>query len=67
VALAWYRRSLKNVPQRAVVKVDTEAIMRDIKWHRKRYDMYERQDKARQASQELAAIQRLEHKLKQHG
>lgn len=67
VALAWYRRSLKNVPQRAVVKVDTEAIMRDIKWHRKRYDMYERQDKARQASAELAAIQRLEHKLKQHG
>lgn len=67
VALAWYRRSAKNVPQRAVVKVDAVQIRRDIEWHRKRYDMYERQDKQRQAHAELAAIQRLQHKLNQHG
>ncbi len=67
VALAWYRRSLKNVPQRAVVKVDTVQIRRDIEWHRKRYETYERQDKARQAHAELNAIKRLEHKLAQHG
>lgn len=67
VALAWYRRSLKNVPQRAVQKVDTVQIRRDIEWHRRRYETYEKQDKARQAHAELNAIQRLEDKLKQHG
>lgn len=67
VALAWYRRSLKNVPQRAVKQVDVVQIRRDIDWHRKRYETYERQDKASQAHAELNAIKRLEQQLNNHG
>jgi len=65
VALAWYQRSTKNVPQRAVQKRDKVQLRRDYDWHERRYNMYIRQDKERQAAQEVAKMNHIEHILNQ--
>ena len=67
VALAWYRRCAKNVPQRAVKRFDAVKVRDDIRWHRRRYEGYERNDKPMQAHAELVAIRRLEAQLEEHG
>lgn len=63
VALAWYQRSTKNVPQRAVQKMDKVQLRRDYDWHQRRYNMYIRQDKEQQAAQEVAKMNHIEHLL----
>lgn len=67
VALAWYRRNAEKVPHRPVPTFDAEKARADIRWHRRRYEMYERQDKGEQAHRELNAIARLQQQLKQNG
>ena len=64
VALAWYRRSEKNVPQRATPRRDDEQLRGDLRWHRRRYENYERNDKPRQAHSELQSIKAIEAELK---
>lgn len=63
VALAWFKRSAERVPQRAMQKRDAEQIRSDIRWHEKRYALYDKQDKEEQAHRELRAIQRLQQEL----
>ena len=68
VAEAWYRRSVKNVPQRAVARRDDEQLRSDIRWHKKRAAAYSKNpDKAHLAQQELLHAQQLEHKLLEGG
>ena len=68
VAEAWYRRSVKNVPQRAVARRDDEQLRSDIRWHRKRAAAYSKNpDKAHLAQQELLHAQQLEQKLLEGG
>jgi len=68
VAEAWYRRSLKNVPQRAVARRDDEQLRSDIRWHRKRAAAYSKNPgKAHLAKEELLHAQQLEEKLLKGG
>ena len=63
VAQAWYRRSVKRVPQRAVQKRDQEQIRRDIKWHQRRLDNYRAEEKHSLAEKESNAIRQLNNQL----
>ena len=65
VALAWYRRSAEKVPHRAVKPVDVAQLRSDYHWHERRYNLYIKQDKERQAAAEVAAMNRIEQQLKQ--
>ena len=63
VAQAWYRRSAKRVPQRAVQKRDNEQIRRDIKWHQRRLDNYLAEERRDLAYKESQAIRQLTNQL----
>ena len=65
VAAAWYRRSAKNVPQRAVKQFDGEQLRRDYKYHEKRYNLYTRQDKEELACREIEKMRHIERQLNQ--
>lgn len=68
VAEAWYRRSVKNVPQRAVQKRDEEQVRSDIRWHRRRADAWAKNpEKAHMAEQERRHADQLEQSLMQGG
>ena len=66
VAAAWYTRSAKNVPQRAVRKVDKEQLRRDYDWHERRYNNYIKRDREEQAAQEIAKMRQIKSILNQH-
>ena len=63
VAQAWYRRSAKRVPQRAVQKRDDEQTRRDIKWHQRRLDNYLAEGRRDLAYKESQAIRQLNTQL----
>lgn len=63
VAQAWYKRSADKVPQRAVKRIDVEALRRDIQWHERRRDHYRAEQKFDKAAAEDAAISRLHHAI----
>ena len=63
VAQAWYRRSAKRVPQRAVQKRDDEQIRRDLKWHQRRLENYRADDRHELAEKEARAIHQLNNQL----
>ena len=68
VAEAWYRRSAKNTPQRAVARRDDEQLRSDIRWHKKRAEAYSKNpEKQHLAKEELLHAQQLEHKLLKGG
>ena len=68
VAEAWYRRSAKNVPQRAVQKRDDVQVRNDIAWHRRRAEAWAKNpDKAHLAEEERRYADRLEQSLMQGG
>ena len=67
VAQAWYKRSAEKVPQRAVKRIDVEALRRDREWHRRRRDHYREQQKYDKAAAEDAAINRITQTLHNHG
>ena len=62
-AQAWYRRSAKRVPQRAVQKRDDEQTRRDIKWHQRRLDNYLAEGRRDLAYKESQAIRQLNTQL----
>jgi hypothetical protein len=63
VALAWYKRSAERVPQRAVKRVDYDALRRDLKWHQRRLDNYIAEERRDLAYKEVRAIQAIKHHL----
>jgi hypothetical protein len=68
VAEAWYRRSTKNVPQRAVQRRDEEQVRSDIRWHRRRAEAWAKNpEKAHMAEQERRHADQLEQSLMQGG
>tara|TARA_R100000654_G_scaffold34171_1_gene59604 strand:+ start:8399 stop:9115 length:717 start_codon:yes stop_codon:yes gene_type:complete len=68
VAEAWYRRSAKKVPQRAVINRDDVQLRSDIRWHRKRAAAYSKNpEKAHLVKGELLHAQQLEEKLLKGG
>ena len=68
VAEAWYRRSAKNVPRRAVKRLDERQVRSDIRWHRRRAEAWAKNpDKAHMAEQERRHADMLEQSLMQGG
>lgn len=68
VAEAWYRRSAKNVPQRAVQRRDEEQVRQDIAWHRRRAEAWSNDpQKAHLAESERRYADHLEATLMQGG
>jgi len=68
VAEAWYRRSAKNAPQRAIQRRDEEQVRSDIRWHRRRAEAWAKNpDKAHMAEQERKHADMLEQSLMQGG
>ena len=62
VALAWYRRSAKSAPQRAIKRRDSETIRGDIAWHQRRLSYYEI-EKPHLIQREVLAIEALKQEL----
>lgn len=59
--------SKQNFYQRPEKVFDPEQAKRDIRWHRKRCDLYRREGKEAQATKEWGAIERLRAQLEQNG
>ena len=66
VALAWYRKSAEKVPQRAVKRVDVEALRRDMQWHQRRLDNYLKDERRDLALGEAREIEALKAQIKKH-
>ena len=68
VAEAWYRRSTKNVPQRAVKRIDERQIRDNIAWHRRRAEAWAKNPEKRHlAEDERRHADMLEQQLHSHG